>query len=76
VAGSTLLTESVPVDSRPSAQGASDVVMNLAGAAASVVAGLVVGGLGFGWLAALAALAVLPLGAAALRPAVAAAKTG
>jgi MFS family permease len=69
VAGSTLLTESVPVDARPSAQGASDVVMNLAGAAASVVAGLVVSGLGFGWLAFVAGLAVLPLVGAALRPA-------
>ncbi len=67
VAGSTLLTESVPVDARPSAQGASDVVMNLAGAAASVVAGLVVSGLGFGWLAFVAGLAVLPLVGAALR---------
>jgi len=70
VAGSTLLTESVPVDARPSVQGASDVVMNLAGAAASVVAGLVVGLAGFAWLALLAAFAVLPLVGAALRPSV------
>jgi MFS family permease len=68
VAGSTLLTESVPVDNRPAVQGASDVVMNVAGAAASVVAGVVVGLVGFGWLALLAGLAVLPLAGAALRP--------
>jgi len=68
VAGSTLLTESVPVDARPSVQGASDFVMNLAGAAASVVAGVVVGVFGFGWLGLLAGLAVLPLVGAALRP--------
>ncbi len=68
VAGSTLLTESVPVDARPAVQGASDFVMNLSGAAASVVAGIVVALIGFGWLALIAALAVLPLAAAALRP--------
>ncbi len=69
VAGSTLLTESIPVDSRPSVQGASDVVMNVAGAAASIVAGVVVAGIGYGWLALFTAIAVLPLAAAALRPA-------
>lgn len=69
VAGSTLLTESIPVDARPSVQGASDVVMNVAGAAASIVAGVVVAGIGFGWLALFTAIAVLPLAAAALRPA-------
>ena len=68
VAGSTLLTESVPVDSRPVVQGASDFVMNLSGAAASVVAGVMVALFGFGWLGLVAALLVLPLAAAALRP--------
>jgi MFS family permease len=68
VAGSTLLTESVPVDARPSAQGAADFVMNLAGAFASLVAGAVVGLAGYPLLALIAAIAVLPLVAAALRP--------
>jgi MFS family permease len=68
VAGSTLLTESVPVDSRPVVQGAADFVMSLSGAAASVVAGVMVALFGFGWLALVAALLALPLAAAALRP--------
>jgi MFS family permease len=67
IAGSTLLTEAVPVDSRPSVQGASDFVMNLSGAGASLVAGVVVGLVGYSVLTVLAAAAVLPLVAAALR---------
>ena len=72
VAGSTLLTESVPIESRPSVQGAADFVMGLAGAASGLLSGLVVGVAGYSFLALLAAIAVLPLAAATLRRPVAA----
>lgn len=73
VAGSTLLTESVPVSARPSVQGAADLVMGICGALGGAVGGIVVGTMGFGWLAlgaaplllALLALAPLSVGAAA-----------
>ena len=42
VAGSTLLSESVPAEVRPAAQGLSDLCMGLAGASAGAVSGLVV----------------------------------
>jgi MFS family permease len=68
VAGSTLLSESVPVAVRPAAQGLSDLVMGLAGAAAGAVSGLVVELAGYPVLALLAAVATVPLIALALRP--------
>lgn len=68
VAGSTLLSESVPDRVRPSAQGLSDLVMGLAGAAGGAVAGLVVAWSGYSTLAALAAVAAVPAAALALRP--------
>ncbi len=68
VAGSTLLSESVPVDVRPSVQGLSDVVMGLAGATGGAVSGVVVDLAGYPTLAALAAIATVPLVALALRP--------
>lgn len=61
VAGSTLLTDSVDVDVRPAVQGAADLVMGLGGAAAGGLAGLVVGTAGYGALAAVSSLAVLPV---------------
>lgn len=67
VAGSTLLSESVPVDVRPSVQGLSDLTMGLAGAAAGAVSGVIVGLAGFGVLTLLAALATVPLLGLALR---------
>jgi MFS family permease len=51
VAGSTLLTESLPATERPAAQGAADLVMGLCGAVGGAVGGVVVGWLGFGALA-------------------------
>jgi MFS family permease len=66
VAGSTLLTESVPDALRASAQGLSDVTMGLAGASAGALSGLVVHWGGYPALAALAALTTLPLAALAL----------
>lgn len=60
VAGSTLLSASVPLDERPAVQGASDLVMGLCAAAGGALSGLVVGTWGYGWLCvAGGALAVL-----------------
>ncbi len=61
VAGSTLLSESVPAELRTAAQGLSDLAMGLAGASAGAISGLVVQGWGYPTLAVLAALATLPL---------------
>lgn len=69
VAGSLQLSESVPGDVRPSAQGLADVVMGLAGAAGGSMAGLVVQWSDYPTLTLLAVVATVPLAAAALRPA-------
>jgi MFS family permease len=61
VAGSTLLSESVPVELRASAQGLSDLVMGLAGATAGAISGVIVDGWGYSTLTLLAALATVPL---------------
>ena len=61
VAGSTLLTESVPEAERPGAQGASDLVMNVCAAVGGAVAGIVVALASYGWLTALAAVPVVLL---------------
>ncbi|HEU5111005.1 MAG TPA: MFS transporter, partial [Micromonosporaceae bacterium] len=66
VAGSTLLSESVPVGDRPAAQGLSDLVMGLAGASAGALSGFVVEVAGYPWLNLLSAIAVVPLVALAL----------
>lgn len=68
VAGSTLLSESVPVEVRPAVQGLSDLIMGLAGALAGALSGFVVELAGYGVLNLLAAIAVVPLVALALRP--------
>jgi MFS family permease len=67
IAGSTLLTESVPLDERPTVQGAADLVMGIAGASAGVLSGLVVGLGSYGLLTAIAALLVVPLAVLAIR---------
>jgi MFS family permease len=69
VAGSTLLSESVPPEARPSAQGFADLVMGLAGAGAGALAGPVVQASGYPTLTLFAAFATLPLAAVALRSA-------
>ncbi|WP_347354302.1 MFS transporter [Intrasporangium sp.] len=51
VSGSTLLTNAVTTGERPAVQGLSDVLMGLAGAGGGAVAGVVVGGPGYAWLA-------------------------
>jgi MFS family permease len=61
VAGSTMLTESVPLELRASAQGLSDLIMGLAGALAGAVSGLILEGWGYPRLTLLAALATAPL---------------
>jgi MFS family permease len=61
VAGSTLLSESVPVELRASAQGLSDLVMGLAGASAGAISGVIVDAWGYPTLTLLAALATVPL---------------
>ncbi|MEV2240597.1 MFS transporter [Micromonospora sp. NPDC049891] len=68
VAGSTLLSESVPDAVRPSAQGLSDLLMGLAGALAGALSGFVMQLAGYPVLTLLAAVAVAPLLALALRP--------
>ncbi|MEP6688382.1 MAG: MFS transporter [Gemmatimonadales bacterium] len=61
VAGSTLLSESVPIELRPSAQGLSDLLMGLAGASAGAISGVIVQAWGYPTLTLLAALATAPL---------------
>jgi MFS family permease len=61
VAGSTLLSDSIPVELRASAQGLSDLVMGLAGAMAGAISGLIVAAWGYSTLTLLAALATAPL---------------
>lgn len=58
VGSSTLLSESTPLDARTDVQGAADLVMGVVAAAAGVMAGLVMGSLGFGALNIFAALLV------------------
>jgi MFS family permease len=61
VAGSTLLSDSIPVELRASAQGLSDLVMGLAGAMAGAISGVIVATWGYSILTLLAALATVPL---------------
>jgi MFS family permease len=68
VAGSTLLSESVSVELRASAQGLSDLVMGLAGASAGAVSGVILQEWGYSTLTLLAALATAPLIVLASRP--------
>lgn len=62
IGGSTALSESVTTELRPSSQGASDLLMNLMGAAGGALAGVIIGTLGYGWLCIFAALPVAALG--------------
>jgi MFS family permease len=61
VAGSTLLSDSIPVELRASAQGLSDLVMGLAGASAGALSGVIVAAWGYSMLTLFAALMTLPL---------------
>ena len=62
IAGSAFLTESVAANYKTAAQGASDLVMNLSGAAGGAIAGVIIGTLSYGWLCLFAALPVAILG--------------
>lgn len=60
VAGSTLLSESVPVGMRASAQGLSDAIMGLAGALAGALSGVIVNAWSYPILALAAAITATP----------------
>ncbi|MBK1782774.1 MFS transporter [Prauserella cavernicola] len=62
VAGSALLSESVPAATRTAAQGVSDLVMNGVAAVGGSLAGVVVALASYGWLAAGAAVLMLGIG--------------
>ena len=66
VAGSTLLTESVPAELRAAAQGLSDFTMGLAGATAGALSGVILDARGYATLALVAAITGLVLIALAL----------
>ncbi|MGH7680332.1 MAG: MFS transporter [Gemmatimonadaceae bacterium] len=67
IAGSALLTESMPADLRLSAQGLSDLIMGLAGASSGALSGVVVQAFGYSTLTVVAALMTAPLALLALR---------
>lgn len=61
VAGSSMLTASLPVPVRPSAQGMTDLMMGLAGATAGALAGLVFGVWSYAVLGIVVAALVVPI---------------
>lgn len=67
VGGSALLTASVPVAERPRVQGAVDVAMNLGGAAAGIVAGVLVTVASYAVLGIVAVVVTAPFLLVALR---------
>ncbi|MEW2455721.1 MFS transporter [Streptomyces albus] len=66
VAGSALLTDAVPQQSRAAVQGLSDMIMNAAAGVGGALSGLVVAQAGYGWLNLLAAALLVPVAALAL----------
>ncbi|SNS46746.1 Predicted arabinose efflux permease, MFS family [Geodermatophilus saharensis] len=68
IAGSTLVTESVPADVRPTAQGGTDLVMGLGAAVAGAVGGPLLAAGGYGLVAGVSAALVLPLALVWARP--------
>ncbi|MFD9501716.1 MFS transporter [Streptomyces sp. NPDC060035] len=67
VAGSALLTDSVPQAARAAVQGLADLTMNAAAGIGGAVAGVIVSRLSYGWLNMTAACLLLPMAALALR---------
>ncbi|SHG47686.1 MULTISPECIES: MFS transporter [Geodermatophilus] len=61
IAGSTLVTESVPAATRPAAQGGTDLLMGLGAAVAGAAGGPLLAAGGFGLVAGVSAALVLPL---------------
>jgi MFS family permease len=70
VAGSALLTRSVPEDIRTSAQGLSDLTMGAFASIAGIASGPILAQLGFHWLAVLCGMLLIPVAllAATTRP--------
>jgi MFS family permease len=60
IAGSAQLSEAIPLSQRPRVQGTADLLMNLAGAAAGGLSGVVVAQLDYTGLSLAAALLILP----------------
>jgi MFS family permease len=71
VAGSTLLTDSVPQPVRAAVQGLSDLTSNTAAGLGGAAAGLVVAQASYGWLNLIGACLLLPMAALTVRRAVA-----
>ncbi|MFE6976764.1 MFS transporter [Streptomyces sp. NPDC057682] len=67
VAGSALLTDSVPQPARAAVQGLSDLTMNAAAGVGGAVAGVIVSRASYGWLNLAGACLLLPMAALALR---------
>ncbi|MFI8432271.1 MFS transporter [Streptomyces sp. NPDC079020] len=67
IAGSALLTDSVPPAARAAVQGLSDLTMNTAAGVGGAVAGVIVSQWGYGPLNAIGACLLLPMAALALR---------
>jgi MFS family permease len=61
VAGSTLLSRSVPADIRTSAQGLSDLTMGVLASLSGTAAGPILANLGFHWLAVLCGFLLIPV---------------
>ncbi|MER6192964.1 MFS transporter [Streptomyces cyaneofuscatus] len=67
IAGSALLTDSVPQDARAAVQGLSDLTMNAAAGIGGATAGVIVAQWGYGPLNAIGAALLLPVAALTLR---------
>ena len=67
IAGSTLLSQSVELNFKSASQGASDLVMNLAGAGGGAVAGVIIAPLSYGWLCLIASIPVAYLALTSLK---------
>jgi len=68
IAGSTMVTDEVDADKRPSVQGLSDLVMNASGAVGGIIAGIIVALSGYPALCAVATLPVIGLAVLAANP--------
>ncbi|MGW0363525.1 MFS transporter [Streptomyces sp. NPDC002990] len=66
VAGSALLTDSVPQAARAAVQGLSDLTMNTTAGVGGAASGLIMSQAGYGWLNAIGAALLLPMAALAL----------
>ncbi len=67
ISGSTLLSESVPLDRRPAVQGLADLTMGLAGAAGGALSGAIMAVVGYPALSVITAVLVVPVLGLALR---------